>query len=151
MNNIERFVKLTKVKLILMCLATLLPIVIVSSLEAFFDKQFADFPETLFLVLRYIVFALCELSIIFKIISYILIIKKTDFREQVYTKYVDERNTFLKAKTAVFTIKTILFLNSLLLIVFGFTNPIAFIVLAVETLIIVIIYFGSYYYYKKKY
>ena len=32
MNNIERFVKLTKVKLILMCLATLLPIVILSSL-----------------------------------------------------------------------------------------------------------------------
>ena len=147
MNNLPRYKKVTKIKLILMCLATLLPILIVSSLEAFIKKQFG----ITFLVLRYLVFSLCELSIILKIIHYILILKNEDYCLKVYTKINDERNIFIRAKTHSFTIKTILFINAILLIVFGFIEPLVFIVLASESLLIVIILIISAVYYNKKY
>lgn len=146
-SNIERFKRITKIKLVLMCLATLLPILIVASLEAFLQKQFGY----TYIILRYLVFALCEISIVLKIISYILILKNKDFCLKVHTKITDERNTFIRSKTSMFTIKSILFLNSLLLIIFGFIDPKIFIVLAAETIGVLIIFFASLYYYRKKY
>lgn len=147
MNNMEHFRKVTKIKLILMCLATLLPIVIVSSLEAFIKKQFGYE----FLVLRYLAFALFELAIILKIVNYCLIITNENYCLKIYTKIRDERNIFIRSKIQNITIKTILFLNAIGLICAGFLDPLIFIVLAIETGIIIILYFSAFFYYRKKY
>ena len=135
MNNMEHFRKVTKIKLILMCLATLLPIVIVSSLEAFIKKQFGYE----FLVLRYLAFTIFELAIILKIVNYCLIITNENYCLKIYTKIRDERNIFIRSKIQNITICA------------GFLDPLIFIVLAVETGIIIILYFSAFFYYRKKY
>ncbi len=147
MNNMTKFIKNTKIKLVLMCLAICLPIIIVASLEAFFEKQFG----VTYVVLRYLVFALCEISIILKIVKYILILKNEEYCLKYYTKINDERNIFIKSKTTSFTIKAILFINAILLIIFGFIDPVIFIAIAGETILIIIILFCSLYYNNKKY
>lgn len=147
MQSLAYFKKFTKIKLIIMCLATLLPIVLVAPLETFIKENF----NIEVLVLRYLVVALYEICIILKIVRYILILTRKEYCSMQYTKAIDERNIFIRNKTQNFTIKTILFFNSLALIISGFLEPLIFMVIASESLVIVIIYFAAYLYYRKKY
>ncbi len=144
----ENFLKATKIKLVLACLATLLPVIIVSSLEAILKEQF----NYELLVLRYLVFGILEAAIIFKIAIYSLIIGSEKWRIKLYTKYNDERNAFIKTKSYNLVIKTILFLNALFMIVAGYyKQPHFFFLLSIECILILLIYGICYLYYRKKY
>ena len=95
--NYQKKRKHTIGKLIVMSLATLLPIIAYFVLGAIY--RFFNSPEKMDLVvLRLLVLIIFELAIAFKIVLYIRIIASEEFANKYFIKKNDERNLWLNGK-----------------------------------------------------
>lgn len=144
----ERFIKVTKAKLVVMCLSSILPILVITVLPPMLNEHFKVYADIK--ALRYVIFALVEGVIIFKIIRYIRILKDSNYRNSAYVKLHDERLVFVKMKSCAMSIKIILYVLSIFTVAFGFVNAsIFYTLLAVLGLVIVVMVSTSFYYHKK--
>ena len=147
MTDLETFKKHTKRKLIVMYLATLLPITLVIVLVLALKEQVS----MALVVTRYLLFAAIEAIIVAKIVNYHLILGKPEYCEKAYTALIDERNSFIRMKTLNLSFKIVAFVTGVLAIVFGFTNEYMFYVALAELAIMLLSYIFVKIYYIKKY
>mgnify|MGYP004467542089 CR=1 FL=1 len=145
----DRFLKVTKAKLIVMCLATLLPIIVITALPPILSEHFKVYADLM--ALRYVLFVLVEGVIIKKITNYILILKKEEYANKAYVKLHDERLVFVKMKSCALTIKIILYVLSIITVAFGFIDRNIFYTLLIVIFIIVITLVSTLLYYHRKY
>lgn len=146
--NYKRTRKHTIGKLVVMTLATVLPLVIVAILGLVYDffkgEQALDLK-----IFRYVVLIVFESVIIYKIAIYARIISSQSWAEKYYIKKHDERCIYIKQRTSTFTLKLVLYLCALGMIVTGFVNKTLFycfggvIVVTLLTLLITYSYFSK--------
>ena len=104
MENIEHLRKTSKIKLIIMSLATLLPLSILFIMEFIpINNINSALPDLI--IFRYGIFVLLEGYIGIKISTYIRILTNVDFATNEVIKRNDERNRFIKLKTESLSIK----------------------------------------------
>lgn len=148
--NYQKKRKHTIGKLVVMCFATLLPIIayfVLGSIYRFFNS-----PEKMDLVvLRLLVLIISELVIGLKIILYIRIIASEEFANRYFIKKNDERNIYIRQRTTSFTMKLSLYLMGVAMIVAGFYSKAIFYALGATIICEIIIYGFTYLYFLKKY
>lgn len=126
--NYQKKRKHTIGKLIVMSLATLLPIIAYFVLGAIY--RFFNSPEKMDLVvLRLLVLIIFELAIAFKIVLYIRIIASEEFANKYFIKKNDERNIYIRQRTTSFTMKLSLYLMGVGMVVAGFYSKAIFMLL----------------------
>ncbi len=146
----ERLIKTTKYKLIIMLLASVLPIIFIAFFEPLIEDRLNKITWDMVLI-RWIIFVFFEGAIIWKNILYFRILSNTEYAEQVLVKRKDERLIFVKQKTFTLEYKIILFVVSCALVVTGFINPYIFYTLLAVNLFILISAAIVKLYYNKKY
>ena len=148
--NYQKKRKHTIGKLIVMSLATLLPIIAYFVLGAIY--RFFNSPEKMDLVvLRLLVLIIFELAIAFKIVLYIRIIASEEFANKYFIKKNDERNIYIRQRTTSFTMKLSLYLMGVGMVVAGFYSKAIFYALGAITICEIIIYIFTHLYFSKKY
>lgn len=148
--NYQKKRKHTIGKLIVMSLATLLPIIAYFVLGAIY--RFFNSPEKMDLVvLRLLVLIIFELAIAFKIVLYIRIIASEEFANKYFIKKNDERNIYIRQRTTSFTMKLSLYLMGVGMVVAGFYSKAIFYVLGAIIICEIIIYIFTHLYFSKKY
>ena len=148
--GLEKLRKTTKIKLIIMSLSTLLPIIILLTMDLIPNiNQNSALPDLI--IFRYGILALLEGYIGVKICIYIRILANNDFAEAEVIKRNDERNKYIKMKSYAMTIKVSLYLLGIALIVTAFINRMIFYTLLGVLLaglivyLIVLIYYANIY------
>ncbi|HIT43774.1 TPA: hypothetical protein IAA91_02945 [Candidatus Avacholeplasma faecigallinarum] len=150
MENIEHLRKTSKIKLIIMSLATLLPLSILFIMEFIpINNINSALPDLI--IFRYGIFVLLEGYIGIKISTYIRILTNVDFATNEVIKRNDERNRFIKLKTESLSIKIAIYAVGIALIVTAFINRYIFYTLLSMLLSYIVIYFLVKIYYWKKY
>ena len=150
MENREKINRGIKVRLIVMSLATLLPVLLLVLFESpFFREKFVVYKSLVFL--RYVFFALLEMYILFKIYRYIRYFKDSDYKERYILNKNDERNNFIRLKTDAMVIKIFIYICAIALITAGFFNEIVFYTLLVILLSVLITTISVYCVYRNKY
>lgn len=148
--NYQKKRKHTIGKLIVMSLATLLPIIAYFVLGAIY--RFFNSPEKMDLVvLRLLVLIIFELAIAFKIVLYIRIIASEEFANKYFIKKNDERNIYIRQRTTSFTMKLSLYLMGVGMVVAGFYSKPIFYALGAIIICEIIIYIFTHLYFSKKY
>lgn len=148
--NYQKKRKHTIGKLIVMSLATLLPIIAYFVLGAIY--RFFNSPEKMDLVvLRLLVLIIFELAIAFKIVLYIRIIASEEFANKYFIKKNDERNIYIRQRTTSFTMKLSLYLMGVGMVVAGFYSKAIFYALGAIIIGEIIIYIFTHLYFSKKY
>ena len=148
--NYQKKRKHTIGKLIVMSLATLLPIIAYFVLGAIY--RFFNSPEKMDLVvLRLLVLIIFELAIAFKIVLYIRIIASEEFANKYFIKKNDERNIYIRQRTTSFTMKLSLYLMGVGMVVAGFYSEAIFYALGAIIICEIIIYIFTHLYFSKKY
>lgn len=148
--GLEKLRKTTKIKLIIMSLSTLLPIIILLTMDLIPNiNQNSALPDLI--IFRYGILALLEGYISVKICIYIRILANNDFAEAEVIKRNDERNKYIKMKSYAMTIKVSLYLLGIALIVTAFINRMIFYTLLGVLLAGLIVYFIELIYYANKY
>ncbi|MCI5583558.1 MAG: hypothetical protein MR357_07575 [Anaeroplasma sp.] len=148
--GLEKLRKTTKIKLIIMSLSTLLPIIILLTMDLIPNiNQNSALPDLI--IFRYGILALLEGYIGVKIYIYIRILANNDFAEAEVIKRNDERNKYIKMKSYAMTIKVSLYLLGIALIVTAFINRMIFYTLLGVLLAGLIVYFIELIYYANKY
>lgn len=148
--NYQKKRKHTIGKLIVMSLATLLPIIAYFVLGAIY--RFFNSPEKMDLVvLRLLVLIIFELVIAFKIVLYIRIIASEEFANKYFIKKNDERNIYIRQRTTSFTMKLSLYLMGVGMVVAGFYSKAIFYALGAIIICEIIIYIFTHLYFSKKY
>ena len=148
--GLEKLRKTTKIKLIMMSLSTLLPIIILLTMDLIPNiNQNSALPDLI--IFRYGILALLEGYIGVKICIYIRILANNDFAEAEVIKRNDERNKYIKMKSYAMTIKVSLYLLGIALIVTAFINRMIFYTLLGVLLAGLIVYFIELIYYANKY
>lgn len=148
--GLEKLRKTTKIKLIIMSLSTLLPIIILLTMDLIPNiNQNSALPDLI--IFRYGILALLEGYIGVKICIYIRILANNDFAEAEVIKRNDERNKYIKMKSYAMTIKVSLYLLGIALIVTAFINRMIFYTLLGVLLAGLIVYFIELIYYANKY
>ena len=148
--NYQKKRKHTIGKLIVMSLATLLPIIAYFVLGAIY--RFFNSPEKMDLVvLRLLVLIIFELAIAFKIVLYIRIIASEEFANKYFIKKNDERNIYIRQRTTSFTMKLSLYLMGVGMVVAGFYSKAIFYALGAIIICETIIYIFTHLYFSKKY
>lgn len=148
--GLEKLRKTTKIKLIIMSLSTLLPIIILLTMDLIPNiNQNSALPDLI--IFRYGILALLEGYIGVKICIYIRILVNNDFAEAEVIKRNDERNKYIKMKSYAMTIKVSLYLLGIALIVTAFINRMIFYTLLGVLLAGLIVYFIELIYYANKY
>ena len=151
MENLEHLRKSAKLKLIIMCLATIIPIISIVILEfSFLELRSFNSVISDLLFARYNILILLEAYIITKIFDYIKIFTLIDYATSEVIKKNDGRIKFIKLKTESMTIKIFIYLISIALIVTTFCRYIFYTLLGV-LLAVFITYFSILIYYSKKY
>ncbi len=150
MENIEHLRKTSKIKLIIMSLATLLPLSILFIME-FIPTSNINSALPDLIIFRYGIFVLLEGYIGIKISTYIRILTNVDFATNEVIKRNDERNRFIKLKTESLSIKIAIYAVGIALIVTAFINRYIFYTLLSMLLSYIVIYFLVKIYYWKKY
>lgn len=150
MENIEHLRKTSKIKLIIMSLATLLPLSILFIME-FIPASNINSALPDLIIFRYGIFVLLEGYIGIKISTYIRILTNVDFATNEVIKRNDERNRFIKLKTESLSIKIAIYAIGIALIVTAFINRYIFYTLLSMLLSYIVIYFLVKIYYWKKY
>ncbi len=136
-------------KLIVMSLATLLPLVLVGVFGMIYDFFKGD--QALDLkIFRYVVLVLFEAAVIWKIVLYVRIIVSEEWTEQNYIRKRDERNIYIKQRTNAFTLKLVLYISGIGMIVSGFLSKTAFYTLGIVVVVIIITHIFTYLYFSKK-
>ena len=147
--NYQKKRKHTIGKLIVMSLATLLPIIAYFVLGAIY--RFFNSPEKMDLVaLRLLVLIIFELAIAFKIVLYIRIIASEEFANKYFIKKNDERNIYIRQRTTSFTMKLSLYLMGVGMVVAGFYSKTIFYALGAIIICEIIIYIFTHLYFSKK-
>ena len=150
MENIEHLRKTSKIKLIIMSLATLLPLSILFIMEFIpINNINSALPDLI--IFRYGIFVLLEGYIGIKISTSIRILTNVDFATNEVIKRNDERNRFIKLKTESLSIKIAIYAVGIALIVTAFINRYIFYTLLSMLLSYIVIYFLVKIYYWKKY
>lgn len=148
--GLEKLRKTTKIKLIIMSLSTLLPIIILLTMDLIPNiNQNSALPDLI--IFRYGILALLEGYIGVKICIYIRILANNDFAEAEVIKRNDERNKYIKMKSYAMTIKVSLYLLGIALIVTAFINRMIFYTLLGVLLAGLIVYLIELIYYANKY
>jgi hypothetical protein len=149
MENLDHLKKTSKIKLIIMCLATILPIVLIVVFELIPNHENSAVADLI--IIRYGILVLLEGYIGLKIYSYIKILTSIDFAQTEVIKRNDERNKYIKLKTESMTIKICLYLLGIALLVTAFINRFIFYTLIGVLLVGVIVFTIVKIYYSKKY
>ncbi len=149
MENLEHLRKTSKIKLIIMSLATVLPIILLIVLELIPHTEESAFKDLV--IIRYGILVLLEGYIGLKIHKYIKILGSVDFAQAEIIKRNDERNKFINLKTESMTIKICIYTLGIALIVTAFINRFIFYTILVSVLFAVIVYLFVKLYYTKKY
>lgn len=148
--NYQKKRKHTIGKLVVMSLATLLPIIAYFILGAIYN--FFKSPDKLDLVvLRLLVLVLFETIIALKIILYVRIIVSEEYAKKYFIKRNDERNIYIKQRTTSFTMKLSLYIMGVGMVVTGFYSKSLFYALGAIILGELLIYVFSHLYFSKKY
>lgn len=136
-------------KLVVMSLATLLPLVLVGVFGAIYN--FFKGSQALDLkIFRYVVLVIFEAIVIYKICFYLRIISSEEWTEEIYIKKRDERNIYIKQRTHSFTIKLALFVCGIGMIISGFLSKTVFYTLGSIIVVILLSHLFTYLYFSKK-
>ncbi len=147
MRDLDTFKKHTKYKLIVMYLSILVPVILVTLLEAFLSEHLAiDM-----VIFRYVFFTLIVAAIVFKIVRYHRILLSNDYAQRCITNLNDERNLFIGMKTLNLSFKIVVFVTAILTLVGSFVSEVMFYVLLGELGIMLVSYLGTKIYFTKKY
>ena len=149
MENLDHLKKTSKIKLIIMSLATILPIVLIVVFELIPNHENSAVADLI--IIRYGILVLLEGYIGLKIINYIKILTSIDFAQAEVVKRNDERNKYIKLKTESMTIKICIYLLGIALLVTAFINRFIFYTLIGVLLVGVIVFSIVKLYYSKKY
>ena len=152
MENQEHLIKMTKIKLIIMSLSTILPILLLLIFQFWINNLFQEGTVVYdLIVFRYGIFVLLEGYIGLKIAKYVKILTSVDYASSEVIRKNDERNKFIKLKTESFTIKILIYMMGIALIVTAFINRYIFYTLLGVLLVNLVVYFIVKIYYSKKY
>lgn len=151
METLEHLRKVSKVKLVIMSLSTLLPIVILLVLELVKlpvdqNSAYADL-----VIFRYGILVLLEGYIGMKIANYIRILTNVDYASNELLKKNDERNRFIRLKTESMTIKIAIYSLAIAMLVTAFIHRLIFYTLLIVLLVYIVVYLVVKLYYWKKY
>lgn len=150
MENKEKLEKSIKIRLIVMSLATVLPIILLILFELpFFRSQFVVYNDLV--VLRYAIFVLLEGYIGFKIYRYVRFLCDSEYSDLFFLRKTDERLNFIKLKTNAMVIKIFIYLCGIALITAGFFNSIVFYTLLSILAAVLVIFISVLIYYSHKY
>ena len=149
MENLDHLKKTSKIKLIIMSLATILPIILLVVLELIPHSEESALADLI--IIRYGILVLLEGYIGIKIYNYIKILTSVDFAQSEVIKRNDERNKFIKLKTESMTIKICIYALGISLLVTAFINRFIFYTLISVLLFAVITFIIVKLYYTKKY
>lgn len=149
MENLDHLKKTSKIKLIIMSLATILPIVLIVVFELIPNHENSAVADLI--IIRYGILVLLEGYIGLKIINYIKILTSIDFAQAEVVKRNDERNKYIKLKTESMTIKICIYLLGIALLVTAFIDRFIFYTLIGVLLVGVIVFSIVKIYYSKKY
>ncbi len=149
MENIEHLRKTSKIKLIIMCLATILPILLLVIFELIPKDDKSALADLI--IIRYGILVLLEGYIGIKIANYIKILSSVDYAQAEVVKRNDERNKFIKLKTESMTIKVCIYGLGIALIVTAFINRYIFYTILAVVLFAIISFVISKLVYTKKY
>ncbi len=148
METLEHLRRVSKIKLIIMSLSTLLPILILFVMELIPKNENSAVPDLV--IFRYGILVLLEGYIGIKIANYIRILTNVDYAENELLKKNDERNRFIKLKTDSMTIKIAIYALGIAMIVTAFINRWIFYTLLFVLLTYIVAYaFVKLYYWKK--
>ena len=152
METNEHLIKWTKIKLVIMSLATLLPILLLLIFQFWINNLFQEGTVVYdLIVFRYGIFVLLEGYIGLKIAKYIKILTSVDYASSEIIRKNDERNKFIKLKTESLTIKICVYLMGIALIVTAFINRYIFYTLLGVLLVNLVTFIIVKIYYSKKY
>lgn len=151
MESLEHLKKMAKIKLIIMCLSTLLPILVLFILEFNLIEAGKDSAYGDLIIFRYGILVLLEGYLGLKILNYIRILGNVDYAENELLKRNDERNRFIRLKTESLTIKIAIYAIGIALLVTAFINRVVFYTLLSVLVLYVIAYCIVKLYYWKKY
>ncbi len=149
MENLDHLKKTSKIKLIIMCLATILPIILLVVFELIPNLENSAVADLI--IIRYGILVLLEGYIGLKIYNYVKILTSVDFAQAEVVKRNDERNKFIKLKTESMTIKICIYALGIAILVTAFINRFIFYTLigvlffAVVSFVIVKIYYSKKY------
>ena len=149
MENIEHLRKTSIIKLIIMSLATILPILLLVIFELIPKNEESALADLI--IIRYGILVLLEGYIGIKIVNYIKILTSVDYAQAEIVKRNDERNKFIKLKTESMTIKICIYGMGIALIVTAFINRYIFYTLLGVLLFGVLAFVISKLVYTKKY
>lgn len=151
MNSIEKLRKFTKIKLIVMCLSTLLPILIVVFLSIFGSK-FVE--NSIFDLAPYVppLITVCfETWIVYKITKYIRILTNESYANKQLVAKNDERNKFIHLKANALLNKIFLYILGVVTIFTAFTDRAAFYYSTTTLLAFLVTGIVVNFYYHRKY
>lgn len=147
--NYQRTRKHTIGKLVVMCLAMLLPLVLIGVFGSIYNFIKGD--QALDLkIFRYVVCIIFEAIIILKIVLYARIISSEEWARKYFVKKRDERNMYIKQRTSGFTMKFLLFFEAIGMIVSGFISQQVFYCLGGVIVTTLLAYIFTYLYFSKK-
>lgn len=151
MESLERLRKSAKIKLIIASLAVALPIILLVLLEVFRHDVSNFAVLTDLLIIRYVVFIAVELFLVYKIYTYVSIIKNDTYANKFLIKKNDERNVYIKMKTDSKTVEIILYALGIGLICTAFTERSIFYILLVVFACLIVTWLIIRLWYTKKY
>ena len=152
MENKEYLLKMTKIKLVIMSLSTILPILLLVTFQFWIEDLLQEGSVVYdLIVFRYGIFVLLEGYIGLKIAKYAKILTSVDYASSEIIRKNDERNKFIKLKTESFTIKILIYLMGIALIVTAFINRYIFYTILAVVLFAIISFVISKLVYTKKY
>lgn len=158
MESFEKFLKFTKLKLIIMSISTLTPIIIVvvmnilgNYLMSLQNTIFQDVLKTDMIVFTYLLLAIFEGVIIYKVVRYARIILNSEYANQEFIKKNDERNKFIRTTSNNLITKIFIYVLVVIAIFAAFTNRVLFYTLLAILTIYLIIYVAVNIHYFRKY
>lgn len=149
MENLDHLRKNSKIKLIIMSLATILPILLLVIFELIPNNDESALADLI--IIRYGILVLLEGYIGIKIYNYIKILTSVDYAQSEVIKRNDERIKFIKLKTESMTIKVCIYALGIALIVTAFINRFIFYTILSVVLFAVVTFLVVKLYYTKKY
>ena len=154
MKRMNKMNKQVKNRLIISSFCALLPILLIVLLElpvtsAWIHKHFEIDSEPVFF--RYLILALLEFFILWKIGVYSRYLSSDTFKEHYFIGKTDERNELIHMKTNKYMIRIIIYILCGAAIVSSFFNLYLFFVVGGILLIALISYIATYLYFSRKY
>lgn len=158
MESFKKFLKFTKLKLIIMSISTLTPIIIVvvmsilgNYLMSLQNTIFQDILKTDMIVFTYLLLVVFEGVIIYKVVRYLRIVSNNEYAKQEFIKKNDERNRFIKTTSNNLVTKIFIYVLVVIAIFAAFTNRVLFYTLLALLATYLIIYIAVNIHYFRKY